>query len=1111
MRQPTRVLITAALVALLTAPALLSAQGGSAGQGTTQVLQKLQTAHVLYGQRDYAAARRLYLEVLPTYPNDLVILKNLAYSCYRLRRYDEAATYYQRAYERSPGSREILDYLARSLSNLKRYDEAAKLFRQLAESPDAPAVAWKLAAEAYASGGRVAEAERAYDAYLQRNPGDLDARADLGKVYVEKKDYARAAEQFRLVLSTNPNFTPALKGMALAMSRQGNLQEAMQYYERVLRLDPRDGEAQTGKAFILYWTGRLEDAKQLFTQIHRRHPDNSEVTRALDEIERKLNQEALEVARATGNVADVETHYRERLARDPNDAEALKFMAGVTANSEKCQESIDFGQRALRITPQDADVELTLARAYAFCERYQEAYAHYQRYVEVQQQAEKPLTELGQLMLRASKYEEALSIFQRVLTLNADNTEARVGLARSYAGLRQYDDALAQYDAVLAKHPDHYDALQGKALILYWTNQDARARPLLEQLAQRKPDDATNREALDSIAKAAEAAHWEEMRPGSEAPPEEFVAYYQKRLAAYPDDKAAMKGLAYNESRLRNYQEAEAWYRKALEIDPEDRSAKMDLARILSLDRQYDASTQLYRELLQATPGDIYLRERLAIVYTWAGQYESSLAAYQSLQASQPSNTDYRLQVIRLQMRLGKTEEARRNIDALLKMDPQNRDAQLYLAQLSMDENQRQVALSHYDAVLARDPDDTSALYGKARVLYYDDQLDQAYEVASHLLKVKPDSFDGTFLLANIENRRRRRKQALDLLARADQLSPDNSEVRALTQRIREAPVLTLHTAASYGREYDAFEDLRTQSYSATFGWEIGRTDAFLALGYSPSSSPTPGIRGAIGPTDFLYWQRTRLGRAWEVRAGVGAVHFTDGEDDAFPGQPAAEFDAQGLVGVSYMPVREFRLDLDYRRSPIDYTPRAARLGVMRDRVGIGLNFFPDTRTRITADYDYNAFNGLGPGSLQAHTVDLLAMRNLYRDDRLAFDLGYSAQFMDFAQGGPFLGFFAPDFYQIHQAVADFHATLAPPLDFDISGAFGIRQEYKYDTFDRLVKPLRRGGSVRPSFTIRVNRHLTVSLRYTYYNTAQLLGLAPAGAREQLVGNVFSVTTDWKF
>jgi tetratricopeptide (TPR) repeat protein len=601
----------------------------------------------------------------------------------------------------------VLDYLARSLSNSKRYDEAARLFRQLAESPDAPAVAWQLAAEAHAGAGQMDEAEAAYDAYLQRNPGDLAARTDLGELYIEKKAYPKAVEQFRLVLSTNPNYGAALKGMGLAAARQDNLAEALEYYDRVLRSDRRDGEAMTGKAFVLFWMDRLQESKELFLQVQRRYPRNSEVARALQRIERRLNEEALAEAERTGDVAEIERQYRARLDQEPNDAEALKFMAGATSNSEECRESIEYGERGLILTPDDPELVLTLAESYALCERYDESYQHYQNYRRAQKQAaEKPLAELGWAMLRADRQQEAVDIFENVLSLNPDNTRANLGLARVWAAEKRYDEALTRYDAVLAKNPDHYDALQAKGLILYWTGAHAEARAVFEQLAQRKPDDSTTQEVLASLDRREEAARWERMQPNPDAPPDEFVAYYQKRLEAYPDDASAMRALAYNQGRLRNYDQAIHWYEKSLEIEPDHRSTRVDMARIHAFARRYDESIRLYRELLDETPEDVNLLESLARVYTWNDQDKEALDMYQRLLVFQPRQVDYWLAVIRLKMNMGDYQGARQNIRTVLDIDPSNRDAQLYLAQMSLDENQRQEALAFYDALLAENPDD---------------------------------------------------------------------------------------------------------------------------------------------------------------------------------------------------------------------------------------------------------------------------------------------------------------------------------------------------------------------------------------------------------------------
>ncbi len=1091
----------------------MAAQAQQAGASTDrlQALQKLQTANTLFSQRDYEGARRLYTEILPFFTDNVDFLEKLAECNYRLRNYEEAVRHYRRAYELNPSSLVTLDRLADSLSRLRRYEEAADVFRRLAQQPDAPARTWKYAAEAYANGGRDRDAELAYDAYLQRNPGDLDARTDLGEIYTRKRDYDRALEQFNLVLATNPNFTDAVVGTARAYSRQSRHKEALEMYDRALRLSPSNGEALTGKAFTLFWLERYAEARDLFAQLQKRFPESSEIAGGLRDAQAKLEGRALAEARQAGNVAEVETLYRQRLARNQNDVEALKFLANATATAGQCRESIQLGNRALVLDPNDAQMELTLARAFALCERYDESYAHYRRYVEVQERAEQPLTELGALMLRARRPMEAADIFQTVLQVNPDNTEANLGLARARAAEGKYAEALARYEAVLEKKPDHYDALQGKAHVLYYTKDYAAAKPLFEELARRSPEDASNREALDGIARADEAARWEALRPRSDAAPEEFVAYYQRRLEAFPNEGSSMRALAYNYGRLRDYSNAVEWYRKVLAVDPTDRGARLDLARIYSFDRQYDASIQLYQELLRETPDDTTVLENLARVYLWANRYELALAVYQDLATRQPGNVDYRLDVVRMQMRLEDYAAARSGIDSVLQLDPENREALLYRAQLELQAGQRQESLQHYEAVLAQNPRDPDALYGKARIQYYEGDLSGAHQTVTTLLEEKPDSFDALFLAANIQDRRRKRGAALALLERADQVSPDNADVQALSQRIRERPYVTLQTRTSYSREYADTYDLRSQRYGLTLGWEMfPNTDSFLTWNYSPTSLRTPlgTTRLSPPPTEVLYWQNTRVNPKLTIRGGIGSVVASDG---------TAEHDVIGLLGFTYAPNRKFSFEMDYSRSTVNYTPTSILLGVIRNQWGAGLNFFFDEKTRLLADYDFARFKAdrlasdLGPTHEQAHLVNVLFQRDLVDSDRVYLALGYNANFQNYG-GLDFLGYFDPDFYQVHDAVADFKVTLWNPVDLRLEGGFGMRQRHDLDSLGQETRDWRPGGGLSPSLIVRVHRRLTVTLRYSYYNTSQALDpLSLPGTRDQLVGNVFSITTDWKF
>ena len=184
--------------------------------GNLPVLELLERAHTQFSQGDYNAARRNYLKVLPSFPDNFDILRDLG-TCYFAtgpRGYAQAAKYYLRAYHINPRSAEVANRLFECYMALKKYREAAEVEMKLARLPHAPAEGLKRAAEAYAAAGDHAEARQAYLSYLQRKPGDLLARCQLGRLEELNKNYSQAAGQYRIVLSSNPDFIPALVGMA---------------------------------------------------------------------------------------------------------------------------------------------------------------------------------------------------------------------------------------------------------------------------------------------------------------------------------------------------------------------------------------------------------------------------------------------------------------------------------------------------------------------------------------------------------------------------------------------------------------------------------------------------------------------------------------------------------------------------------------------------------------------------------------------------------------------------------------------------------------------------------------------------------------------------------
>jgi tetratricopeptide (TPR) repeat protein len=431
----------AVLIVLAFGAGALCAAGQARQAGQSQrlpALEVLERAHTQFSQGDYQSARRNYLKVLPSFPANFDVLRDLGY-CYFVmgpRGFALAAKYYARAYEINPHSTEVANRLSQCYMALKEYREAAAVEMKLADLPGSPAGVWKRAAEAYAAAGDHSDARKAYIAYLQRKPGDLLARCQLARMEGLDKNYNDAAVQYRIVLSSNPNFIPALTGMARIDSWQGQLDTSLELYNRVLRLEPENYEALQGKAFVLFWKGNYEAAQAIFERLTKMHPNDAQNSEALKDIARAQEAARWNALRPTAGASPQLwiDFYRKRLESYPKDREALKGLA------------------------------------------YQES--------------------------QLNQRQAAVRDYRHVLEIYPDDRDSKLELARLYTKQGQYSDALKEYEDLLKRNPQDPAALQGKARISFYQGNLSQAHAAAKEAVEKSPDDFSSLFLLASIEHA---------------------------------------------------------------------------------------------------------------------------------------------------------------------------------------------------------------------------------------------------------------------------------------------------------------------------------------------------------------------------------------------------------------------------------------------------------------------------------------------------------------------------------------------------------------------------------------------------------------------------------
>jgi len=571
-------------------------------------------------------------------------------------------------------------------------------------------------------------------------------------------------------------------------------------------------------------------------------------------------------------------------------------------------------------------------------------------------------------------------------------------------------------------------------------------------------------------------------------------------------------------------------YKQALKLDPNDSDLKFGLARALSLSGHNEESKALYQALLSKTPDDADALEGLGQAFIRSDHPLEARAVFQHLLARYPANPEFQIDLARVEARLGHYKHAREILSAVLTFHPRQREARLQLAYVKLYQGRYAAALADFAQLLKADPTDFEALLGNARAFYFRGDIAYSYALVSKLVKDHPNDFDAVFLLANLERARHHPQQALELLARADQLSPGNPESLQLEGTLRREQAVTFHAAVSYARETSAGngspdligfsgQDLRRFGYESMFDFSaLPHTRSSVSYDAMPATSPG-AMGGAVVPSQVTYRQITTLYPNLILRGGVGLIRFGPGGLENIPGQSqpvsVATYRPLGFASASYTLKTNLDLDLAVARDAVPYTPLSVRLGVMESRVEGGLRFSFARHTELRADLFFARFSSIrlqqlellnGTPSLAAgaplrepaHGGSLTLLRNFLRFEHSSLDLGYEGRIYGFvgSQQKLYMGFFNPTFYQVHQLTARVYGTLRGRLGYEFSGGLGVQQ---VDTH----QPFTQALNLNPALSFRINARTSLKLGYMHYNYAQSLGV--------IRGNGVTLSTDSRF
>ncbi|MDX1530198.1 MAG: tetratricopeptide repeat protein [Rhodothermales bacterium] len=176
---------------------------------------------------------------------------------------------------------------------------------------------------------------------------------------------------------------------------------------------------------------------------------------------------------------------KAQVAQRPDDADALRQLAGLLHDAHQLDEAAAHYARYLALAPNDRQAWLDLANAYGALEAWDDAEAASRRMLERFPNDPSALYNLGAITANAGRYDEARTWWERVRDQQADAALAA-----------QAEGSLRQLAALEARPPSDADASAAPAAV---TSAGGAAPPL-------RPDQRTLPEGHPPIASAGRSA-----------------------------------------------------------------------------------------------------------------------------------------------------------------------------------------------------------------------------------------------------------------------------------------------------------------------------------------------------------------------------------------------------------------------------------------------------------------------------------------------------------------------------------------------------------------------------------------------------------------------------
>lgn len=321
--------------------------------------------------------------------------------------------------------------------------------------------------------------------HIKLHPLDQKAKFFLAKLYAWTNQYEKAIKYLKKLTENKK----AQLLLAQILSWQGHYEDAEKIFRQYVNdSDPKIAyKAKKGIALILAWTNKRNEAITMLEELYQINPKDQEVKTQLLLLK--------------GNPKDLINYYKTRLAKNPNDGEALLGLADTFYKLKKFRLAGKYYEKYLMLNPNKLELYKTLGDVYLQLKDFYKGFSNWEYYAYMKGTREaylelakryywygfnnEALKVLNDLLTRVPRYREARLLKAKILKVNPRFVVASSAATfQQYLGNREkklielgdrayfngfYESAIKYYWTVLSWNPENYDVREKYAYALEYT------------------------------------------------------------------------------------------------------------------------------------------------------------------------------------------------------------------------------------------------------------------------------------------------------------------------------------------------------------------------------------------------------------------------------------------------------------------------------------------------------------------------------------------------------------------------------------------------------------------------------------------------------------------